>query len=464
MNAPLIVKWRYWKNNSAANTKASSYLNYIGTRSGAEAPENGWREMSVSKKQSEIIRSLLKDFPELEKSNEYMLYKSAKTRGAASEFLSSAFENSPEIMSGREYLSYIGTRPRAERVGATALFSDEGRSINLDDEKKKLDDFNGRVNSVIISLSREDAEATGFNCAERWMLSIRSHKQDLSRAFNIPLENLTWYGAFHNESYHPHIHLLLYSTDPKREGYLTEKNLMQLKSVLAAEIFRDELTPIYKEQTESRDELTKIAREEIAELIESLRADSCPSDVLAEMLLKLSDALKTVKGRKVYAFLPPHIKNIVNEVTDEISKDERIQKLYDRWYELKCEVVKKYTTHYPEKVPLSVEETFRPIKNAVIKAALRIDSDDITLPKNDEIPVEDSSDEKKTQNRKKQSLSEQEEHRKRIARSYAVSLLHSISGIFETACNKESEQLSDGIDRRLQREIEAKKMGETIYY
>ena len=464
MKAPLIVKWRYWKNNSAANTKASSYLNYIGTRSGAETPENGWREMSVSKKQSEIIRSLLKDFPELEKSDKYMLYKSAKTRGAASEFLSSAFENSPEIMSGREYLSYIGTRPRAERVGATALFSDEGRSINLDDEKKKLDGFNGRVNSVIISLSREDAEATGFNCAERWMLSIRSHKQDLSRAFNIPLENLTWYGAFHNESYHPHIHLLLYSTDPKREGYLTEENLMQLKSVLAAEIFRNELTPIYKEQTESRDELTKIAREEIAELIESLRANSRPSDVLAEKLLKLSDALKTVKGRKVYAFLPPHIKNIVNEVTDEISKDERIQKLYDRWYELKCEVVKKYTTHYPEKVPLSVEETFRPIKNAVIKAALGIGSDDITLPKNDGISVEDPLDEKKTQNRKKQSLSEQEEHRKRIARSYAVSLLHSISGIFETACNKESEQLSDGIDRRLEREIEAKKMGETIYY
>ena len=129
MNAPLIVKWRYWKNNSAASTKASSYLNYIGTRSGAETPENGWREMSVSKKQSEIIRSLLKDFPELEKSNEYMLYKSAKTRGAASEFLSSAFENSPEIMSGREYLSYIGTRPRAERVGTTALFSDEGEII-----------------------------------------------------------------------------------------------------------------------------------------------------------------------------------------------------------------------------------------------------------------------------------------------------------------------------------------------
>ncbi len=151
-------------------------------------------------------------------------------------------------------------------------------------------------------------------------------------------------------------------------------------------------------------------------------------------------------------------------MTDEISKDERIQKLYDRWYELKCEVVKKYTTHYPEKVPLSVEETFRPIKNAVIKAALGIGSDDITLPKNDEIPVEDSSDEKKTQNRKKQSPSEQEEYRKRIARSYAVSLLYSISGIFETACNKESEQLSDGIDRRLQREIEAKKMGETIYY
>lgn len=464
MNAPLIVKWRYWTNNSSSSAKASTYLNYISTREGAEKLDDGWKNLKATKKQADIINALLNDIPNAENSDEYKRYCSQKTRGAASEFISSVFEDSPEMMTGKTYLDYIGTRPRAERLGATALFSDEGKSLELEEEKEKLNKFNGRVNSVIISLSRDDAEATGFNCAERWMLSIRSHKQDLSRAFNIPLENLTWYGAFHNESYHPHIHLLLYSTDPKREGYLTEENLMQLKSVLAAEIFRDELTPIYKEQTESRDELTKIAREEIAELIESLRANSCPSDVLAEKLLKLSDALKTVKGRKVYAFLPPHIKNIVNEVTDEISKDERIQKLYDRWYELKCEVVKKYTTHYPEKVPLSVEETFRPIKNAVIKAALGIGSDDITLPKNDEIPVEDSSDEKKTQNRKKQSPSEQEEHRKRIARSYAVSLLHSISGIFETACNKESEQLSDGIDRRLQREIEAKKMGETIYY
>ena len=463
MKAPLIVKWRYWKNNSAANTKASSYLNYIGTRSGAEIPENGWETMKVTKKQSEIIRSLLKDSPGIEKSDEYLRFKSAETRGAASELISSAFENSPEIMSGKEYLGYIGTRPRAERVGATALFSDEGKSISLEEEKKKLDGFNGRVNSVIISLSREDAESTGFNCSERWMLSIRSHKQDLSRAFNIPLENLIWYGAFHNESYHPHIHLLLYSTDPEQEGYLTEESLMRLKSVLAAEIFKDELTPIYKAQTESRDELTRIAREEIAELIKSIRSNSTLSAELADKLLKLSDALKTVKGRKVYAFLPPHIKNIVNEVTDAISKDERIQKLYDRWYELKCEVVKKYTTHYPEKVSLSMEETFRPIKNAVIKAAIGINSEEINMSIDSAPVVTDSAGNKKFPGKKSVS-SKQEEYQKRVARSYAASLLHSISGIFETACYKESEKLSDSIDSRLQREIEAKKMGEIIHY
>ena len=95
-----------------------------------------------------------------------------------------------------------------------------------------------------------------------------------------------------------------------------------------------------------------------------------------------------------------------------------------------------------------MEETFRPIKNAVIKAALGIN--------NGEIPIEESLGKKKSPKK--------EECRKRIARSYAVSLLHSISGIFETACNKESEKLSDGIDRRLQREIEAKKMGETMNY
>lgn len=141
MKAPLIVKWRYWTNNSSSTAKASTYLNYISTREGAEKYADGWKSLKATKKQVDIINALLTDISNAEKSYEYKRYCSQKTRGAASEFISSVFENSPEMMTGKTYLDYIGTRPRAERLGATALFSDEGKSLDLEEEKEKLNKF-----------------------------------------------------------------------------------------------------------------------------------------------------------------------------------------------------------------------------------------------------------------------------------------------------------------------------------
>ena len=488
MKAPLIVKWRYWKNNSAANTKASSYLNYISTREGAEKLDDGWKNLKATKKQADIINALLNDIPNAENSDEYKRYCSQKTRGAASEFISSVFEDSPEMMTGKTYLDYIGTRPRAERLGATALFSDEGKSLELEEEKEKLNKFNGRINSLIISLSREDAEATGYNSAKRWMLFMRTQKSVLAKAFDIPADKLIWYGAFHNESYHPHIHLLFYSTDDKRPGFIKKTGLESLKSKLAAEIFRDELTPIYQEQTESRDELTRIVREEIAELIQNIQSNACPSAELANKLLKLSDALKKMKGRKVYAYLTPDLKDLVNEITDEIAKDDRIKKLYDHWYELKYEIIRKYTLHRPTQLPLSQEETFKPIRNAIIKAAVELNSEevknvsieddgsssdtDVIFAEEDEtaeltdepISAEEPRGSEKKSAAKPKKNSRSDEFRRKLAMNYATSLLHNVSGIFENALHKQEESLQNDVDSRLHREIEAKKMGENISY
>ena len=52
---------------------------------------------------------------------------------------------------------------------------------------------------------------------------------------NIPPSDLRWYAAFHNETYHPHIHLVAYSVG--REPYITEKRLDDLKRTFAKDIF-----------------------------------------------------------------------------------------------------------------------------------------------------------------------------------------------------------------------------------
>ena len=65
----------------------------------------------------------------------------------------------------------------------------------------------------------------------------------------IPLEQFRWYAAFHNEGHHPHVHMVCYSADGK-SGFLTKDGLAKIKSGLAKEIFRQELTEIYSRQTQ----------------------------------------------------------------------------------------------------------------------------------------------------------------------------------------------------------------------
>ena len=316
MKSPLMIKWRYWNNSTAKAGRASNYLNYIGTRDGVE-----------------------------------------------------------KLTEEKTYLDYIGTRPRVEMFGENGLFSDEGESLVMDVEREKLNYHQGRVSTLIISLSREDAEATGFNCAERWRSFMRTQKMELAKQFGIPPEHLKWYGAFHNEASHPHIHVLLYSTDSEHEGYLTKKGLEHIKSTFATEIFRHELDSIYQEQTKQRDELTKIARDEITELVMRIQNGTCDNPKLIQMMQELSEKMKTLNGKKVYAFLPPELKSLVNEITDTLCEDEDIKQLYDLWYESKYAILKSYTKHLPPQKPLSQEETFKPIRNAVIREALKLSSD-----------------------------------------------------------------------------------------
>ena len=66
------------------------------------------------------------------------------------------------------------------------------------------------------------------------------------------------------------------------------------------------------------------------------------------------------------------LKNLVDEIVDELAKDERIAMLYDLWYEQKEKIAAIYTDEPPERVPLSENEDFRPIKNAVIKEAISL--------------------------------------------------------------------------------------------
>ncbi len=182
---------------------------------------------------------------------EYEDFLKESNVGNASEFITRTIEdNAYEVMQTKTYADYIATRPRAQRFGTHGLFSDDGVQVKLNEVSENLNQYGGNVWTVIISLRREDAERLGFNTGERWRDMLRSQTSLISENFHIPMQNLKWYAAFHNESHHPHVHLMVYSSEEK-QAYLSKKGVMNLRSAFAKDIFAQDLLCIYEKQTET---------------------------------------------------------------------------------------------------------------------------------------------------------------------------------------------------------------------
>ena len=295
-----------------------------------------------------------------------------KTIGTASEFITRALEeNADEMMHTTTYADYIATRPRVERIGSHGLFTDDGVAVDLQKVSDELNAHTGNVWTAIVSLRREDAERLGYDNGSRWRDMLRSQTQTLSENMKIPMSNLRWFAAFHNESYHPHVHMIVYSTDPT-EGYLSEKGLMALRSSFAKDIFAQDLLCEYKKQTEHRDALKVQSREVLAELIAKINGGTYDNPQVEDLLQTLAKRLAVTNGKKQYGYLRKDIKEIINSIVDELGKDERIAALYDLWYESKETALKVYTESRPERLPLSQNKEFKSVKNMVIAEAMKL--------------------------------------------------------------------------------------------
>ena len=270
----------------------------------------------------------------------------------------------------------IATRPRTQKFGTHGLFTDDGVQVKLNEVSENLNQYSGNVWTVIISLRREDAERLSFNTGERWRDMLRSQTSLISENFHIPMQNLRWYTAFHNESHHPHVHLMVYSTEEK-QAYLSKEGVMKLRSSFAKDIFAQDLLCVYEKQTEYRDELKLNCREVIEEIISKINSGVYDNPKLEEMLLNLADRLSKTSGKKVYGYLKADVKSIIDSIVDEIASDERISALYDLWYEQRESVIKTCTDELPKRVPLSQNKEFKSIKNAVIQEAMDIVTDRI---------------------------------------------------------------------------------------
>jgi len=380
--AKLITKFKYLK--PSARRSVGGYAKYIATREGVEKVDDTFKTDPPTEKQRKLIEKILRDFPDSNSMLEYEDYLKEPTLGNASEFITRALEdNANEALNAKTYADYIATRPRAERFGSHGLFTDDGVRVRLEDVSRELNEYEGNVWMVIISLRREDAERLGFNSGERWRDMLRTQTETIAKNFKIPVEDLKWYAAFHNESHHPHVHLMVYSTE-QAKPYLTQKGIMNLRSAFAKDVFADDLLSIYEKQTEHRNALRAQSRDVIAEIVSRINSGAYDNPALEYKLLDLADRLSKTSGKKQYGYLKADVKAIVNGIVSDLAADERISSLYDLWYEQREEVIRTYTDELPERIPLVDNPEFKSIKNVVIQEALNISADRVIADEQDE--------------------------------------------------------------------------------
>ncbi len=278
-----------------------------------------------------------------------------------------------ELMNaGDQYLKYIAERPRSH-----GLFSNV-QNTDLEKTMQEVNSHPAPVWTFIYSLKREDAARLGYDSAESWRKLLLAHQTELAEAMKIPPNQFRWCAAFHDEKHHPHIHMMVWSADPK-QGYLTEQGIEAMRSKLTNDIFQDELLHLYKQKDLSYQEVRDTAQEAMRDLIREMKSGICDCPVIEDKLVTLSEMLQDVKGKKVYGYLKKPVKAQVDAVVDELAKLPAVAECYEVWNKLRDELENYYKDKPRERLPLSQQKEFKAIKNMVIREAERIRLGEITF-------------------------------------------------------------------------------------
>lgn len=371
----LIVTSRYLKSGNQKNkTKRRNYTKYIATRETVEIRSQKFvdRNANATKNQEQLINDLINDFPESKRYLEYEDYEREPTIENAGELISTIVERNADVVGNRQnFVGYMAMRPGVEKRGSHGLFNEKDEPIILNRAANEIAEHRGNVWSHVVSLRREDAVRLGFDNSDAWRELVKRHISDIAKAQNIPLCNLKWYAAYHDTTHHPHIHLLVYSTNPK-QGFLTKAGIDKIRSAFANDIFHDDLQSIYQEQTVSRDELKAVSKNEFESIVNMIASNEHTDPQLEELIRKLYIQLQNVKGKKVYGYLPKVIKETVNKIFSELAKDENIRQLYEKWCGLERLKYKTYTQKETELPKLADNKVFQPVRNMIIRTVLNM--------------------------------------------------------------------------------------------
>ena len=368
----IIFTSRYLRD--APPEQLGNYVKYIGTREGVEKIDESKGHLPATAAQKNLIAQLLRDLPKARAMLEYEDYRLHPTRRNASEFISTALEWNLDLLSKREnYVDYLANRPHVERIGEHGLFTDAGKPVVIARVQEEVKAHKGPVWTHVVSLKREDAARLGYDSGKQWMELLRSKRAMFCKQMKIDSENLRWYAAFHNESYHPHVHVMVYSAKD-HDGFLTEPAIEAMRSELAHDIFRQDFANLYGVQNAAREGLKKEAEQTVKRLIQEIQSETCQNQKIEKQIHLLSNRLQRTNGKKVYGYLKADLKQMVDRIVDELEQEPHIKELYQSWGTAREKIWQTYSDQPIPLAPLSQQKELKRIKNMVITEAMKIGS------------------------------------------------------------------------------------------
>ena len=372
----LIVTSRYLKSGSKKNL--SNYVKYIASREGVVPANSKQNNASASKAQSDLIKQLLADFPDGKELFEYGDYIRSPTVSNASKLISEIIDRNMDRLTTREkYVGYLANRPGAVKFGEHGLFNGEDKPIDLEKTAKEIADHSGNVWTHVVSLRRDNAQAMGYDNISAWRELVKRQMPNIAKQSKIDMKDLRWYAAYHDKRTNPHVHIIVYSEDP-RQGFLTGQGIEKIRSGFANDIYHDEMYNLYSEQTQMRNELKKGSAELMAKLTKDIADENSVSDDLKRSVLQLKGQLDNSKGKKVYRYLKPKVKETVDDIFFQLAQNETIRKMYSLWCEMEQAKHDVYSSAKVTFPPLENNQQFNSVKNMIIKTVLEMDTSFLT--------------------------------------------------------------------------------------
>lgn len=348
LNAPFVMKIRYYAPTTENKGKNAAHAQYIGTRSGADRTDT-----QIDLEEDEF--RILPDTPE-------------------------------------GHAKYANERP-----GSHGLFGQDSNSKpEMKDIQRELKKHNGIVWRVILSLREDDAIRLDYTNKKQWERMLRATVMDAATKMKIKPTNLRWVAAFHEEKGHPHVHLMIWEKKPIRSrGVLSKGEKEDVKRTFVNEIYAEERTRIYQEQTAIRDYIRDFSKDKVTDSVKLIQElESSHKDILTEMksfgqltvgisprlsenenqeliykLSELSDKLPN-KGRIALGYMPKDVRDETLKVADWLLKQPQFEHSLDKYLGYAEELTRHYSTSEKD-ISEAREKAYQDLKKRVGQLVLK---------------------------------------------------------------------------------------------